>query len=79
MKLKEYQLSISSIYEKSIKVDAQICPNIRGQNLTCFIQNYEFAKDLKLAYVSEGDVSINMLISADNLSRVKQKEVIHAI
>ena len=52
--------------EKSIKVlgVSEVCPNIKGQGLRCAIQIYDFAKDLKLADESEGEASIDMLISA---------------
>ena len=50
MSLKEYELKITPMdgkYTSRINVLGvpKICPNIQGQNLSCVIQNHEFAKE----------------------------------
>ena len=50
MSLKEYELKITPMdgkYTSLINVLGvpKICPNIQGQDLSCVIQNHEFAKE----------------------------------
>ena len=69
MSLKEYELKITPMdgkYTGLINVLGvpKICPNIQGQNLSCVIQNHEFAKEYQLADNSQGETNVDIFIYA---------------
>ena len=69
MSLKEHELKITPMdgkYTGLINVLGvpKICPNIQGQNLSCVIQNHEFAKEYQLADNSQEETNVDIFIYA---------------